>query len=217
MKRDILNRQVANFIAAIIATICRRQRDRIGRCRNIGLGREQLHQSLRGARGAHQFAIHFAHRRHGIGDQHRIKQKRRELTARDAAFDDVVATDPENHANRAKGQHDHRRDQCGIETRLGNCGGKYRLDAIGETRTINRLVRVGLYGANFMQRFIKKSGRVGKTVGHFPGEFSHPPPQQQNRHQYKRNARHHQQGELGAGDQQHHHAAEKEHDITQRE
>ena len=45
------------------------------------------------------------------GDDHRVEHERRQLARGDAAGDDVVAADPQDDADRAEHQQDHRRDQ----------------------------------------------------------------------------------------------------------
>jgi hypothetical protein len=90
-----------------------RQRNGVLRCRDLRPCGKQFEQALGGAGRALQVADDLADRAHRARDDHRVEHERRQFARAHAAGKNVMTADPQDHADGAEHQQDHRRDQRG--------------------------------------------------------------------------------------------------------
>ena len=151
-----------------------------------------------------------------LGDDHRVEHERRELARADPARDDVVAADPQDDADRAEHEHDHRRDQQRALADPRQRGRERGLDALAEAAPVLRLVAVGLHGADLVQRLVDVGADVADAVLARAREPAHAAAEEEDRHDHQRHAGQHEQRELGAGDREHHEPADQQQQVADR-
>jgi hypothetical protein len=170
-------------------------------------GREQLHQALGRTRGALQFAPHFRDRAGAGGDDHRIEDERRELAGAQAPGEDIVAADPEDDADGAEGDEDHRADQ---ERLLPDARQRHVVGRLGVAReggAVGVLVRIRLRGADLVDRLVDVGGDVGDAVLAGARQTPHAAAEDEDGNEGRGHAEQDEGGELPAGDEQHHRRA----------
>src|SRR5206468_8724781 len=96
--------------------------------------------------------------------QHRIEDECRKLSGGQASGYHIVATDPQDHADRAEHQND---DGGNEQSALANPSLRSRervFDAIGEQLSINGLMPVSLHGTHFMERLIDVRTNIADAI-----------------------------------------------------
>ena len=183
---------------------------------NRGLDREQLEQALGGARRALQVADHFADRAHGAGDDRGIEHEGRQLAGAQLAGHHVVPADPQDDADRAEDEQDHRRhqDRALPDSRHGRV--ERRLDARREPPPVFRLVAVRLDRADLVQRLVHVRAHVADAILACPRELPHAASEQDDRNDDHRHAGQHQQRELRARDREHRESAGEQQHVADR-
>ena len=106
----------------------------------------------------------------------RVEDERRQLARADPSRDHVVAADPQDDADGAEHQHDHRGDQQRALADPVHRGPERRLDALAEVAPVDGLVAVGLHGADLVQRLVDVRADVADAVLARARELAHARP-----------------------------------------
>ncbi len=194
----------------------RGQRDRVLRRADRGSDSEQFEQPLGGPRRALQVADHLADRADRAGDDRCVEHERRELASAELAGNDVVPADPENDADRAEDEQDHRRHQQRALPDPRHAGGKRGFHVHAESPPVLRLVTIGLDGAHLVQRLVHVRADVADAILARPREPAHAAPEEDDRDDHHRDACEHEQRQLRAGDRQHRESAGQQQQVADR-
>ena len=123
---------------------------------------------------------------------------------------------PQDDADRAEHEHDHRSDEgCALPNPLA--GGLERgLHALAEAPAIGALMAIRLHRADLVQRLVDIRTDVADAVLARARELLHAAPEQDNRHDDERHTGQHEQRELDARDRQHHETSEQQQEVAHR-
>ena len=204
------------FVEAYRARDSRRQLNR--RCCDCEgrLDIEQFSETLGCAGGALNLAPHFGHYAGAACDYGRVEDERRKFSRSQPPREHIVPSDPEDYADRAKGdQHDERNQprfhSYAFDARLvcrfgGGC------EAVA--RAI--FVQISLHRAHFVQRLIDMRRNVRYTVLIEPRQAPHASAHQQNRNQRRRHPEHNESSQFCAGREQHPQRPQHEQRVAQK-
>ena len=126
-----------------------------------------------------------------------------------------MAADPQDDADRDEHEKDHRRDQQPALLDPAHAGDERRLDALRIAGAVLRLVRVGLHGADFVDRLVDVRAGVGHSVLARAREAAHAATEQDDRQQDHRQTGQDEQRQLEAREHEQDQRAQAEHDVAQ--
>ncbi len=127
-----------------------------------------------------------------------------------------MAADPENHADRAEHEQDHRRHQERALAYALPRRGKGVLDALGEAPPVLGLMAVGLHRANLVQGLVEIGADVADAILARARELAHTATEQHDGQNDDRHTQQHEKGQLEARERQHHQPADQQQHIAHR-
>ena len=193
-----------------------RQRHGIRRRADGRLGGEELGEALGGAGRPLQLSPGLCQDEGRIGDDHGVEDERREAARGEAPLEHVVRAHPHQHADRAEGEHDDRRDEKGEPRRTLHAGGENRVGERAERAVLARLVHAGLDGADLVQGLVDVRGDLGHAVLDRARQSPHATAEEADGKDHRRQAGEREDRELDAGEGEHHRASGEREGHAQR-
>ncbi|MNI32247.1 hypothetical protein D3C73_861540 [compost metagenome] len=125
---------------------------------------QQLGNPLGRAGRPLQFPDHLAQGAERTADDQAVEHERRQLASGNSPGDDVHATNPEHHPDRAQDQHDHQGNQPGPLENAFARGVERLLHGHGKPLLVLGLMVVGLHGLDLPQGFGHITADIGNPV-----------------------------------------------------
>ena len=107
-----------------------------------------------------------------------------------------MPADPQDDADRAEHEHDHRGDEKRALADARERGRERAFDALAELAPVLVLVAVRLHRADLVQRLVDVGADVADAVLARARELAHAAAEEEDRHQHERHADEHEQREL---------------------